>query len=69
MNKTSLDSEEIVTLPGYGKMTLRDAVATVTNLRAQNLRAYVLATIFRDGDPPMLDLSQIEKLAREWGLR
>jgi len=69
MNKTRFDPEEIVTLPGHGKMSLRGAVAKVMNLRSQNLEAYVLAAIFRDGDPPILDLSQIDVLAGEWGLR
>jgi len=64
----SFDPEEIVTLPGHGKMSLRGAVARVMTLRAQNLDAYVFAAIFRDGDPPILDLPQIEKLAGEWGL-
>jgi len=69
MNKTPFDPEEIVTLPGHGKMSLRDAVAKVMNLRSQNLEAYVFAAIFRDGDPPILDLPQIDVLAGEWGLR
>ena len=65
----SFDPEEIVTLPGHGKMSLRGAVAKVMTLRAKHLDAYVLASIFRDGDPPILDLHQIEVLAGEWGLR
>ena len=57
------DPEEIVTLYGQGTMTLRTAVERVL---AQKLRD-LDASIFRDGSPSILDLTQIEKIAAEWG--
>ena len=64
----AFDPEEFVTLPGHGKMTLRSAVARVMALRAQNLEAFAMAMVFRDGDPPILDLGDITKLAVAWGI-
>lgn len=54
------DPEEIVTLNGGAKMTLRSAVASImklpTDQRAGN-------SVFREGEPSILDVKQIEELA------
>jgi hypothetical protein len=62
----AFDPEEIVTLHGQGKMTLRTAVERVLT---RNPRRELAPTIFREGEPPILDLAQIEKIAAEWGTR
>jgi hypothetical protein len=59
----AFDPEEIVTLNGQGKMTLRTAVNRVLDQELRDLEA----TIFRDGEPSILDLTQIERIAAEWG--
>jgi hypothetical protein len=58
------DPDEGVTLYHQGPMTLRTAVERVVRQKLQGLEA----TIFRDGEPPVLDLTQIERLAAEWGI-
>jgi hypothetical protein len=60
----TFDQEEIVTLSGQGKMTLRTAIERVVVQKLQGLNA----TIFREGDPSILGLTQIEKIAAEWGM-
>jgi hypothetical protein len=57
------DPEEIVTLYGQGQMTLRTAIRKVMT-RPTLERAG--ATIFRTGEPSILDLAKIEQLAAEW---
>ena len=61
----AFDPEEIVTLYGHGQMTLRSAVERALTRDPQKQTG---ATIFRDGEPPILDLPQIERLAAEWGI-
>ena len=60
----AFDPEEMVELYRQGTMTLRTAVERVTAQKLQGLRA----TIFRDGEPTILDLPQIEQLAAMWGM-
>jgi hypothetical protein len=55
----SFDPDEDVTLNG-AKMSLRDAVAKVMALPSDDR---IGATIFRNGDPSMLDRAQIEDIA------
>jgi hypothetical protein len=52
----------MVELYRQGAMTLRTAVERVMAQKLQGLTA----TIFRDGEPTILDLTQIEKIAAEW---
>jgi hypothetical protein len=59
----TFDPEEVVTLYNQGPMTLRTAVERVMRQSLQGLEA----TIFRDGDPSLLGLTEIEKLAADWG--
>jgi hypothetical protein len=61
----AFDPEEIVTLHGQGKMTLRTAVERVLT---RNPQRELVATIFREGEPSILDLADIEKIAAEWGM-
>jgi len=61
----TFDPEEIVTLYGQGQMTLRTAVERVMTRDPMKQSA---ATIFREGEPSILDLAQIEKIAAEWGM-
>jgi hypothetical protein len=61
----TFDPEEIVILHGQGKMTLRTAVERVLTRDPQK---HPRATIFREGEPSVLDLAQIEKLATDWGM-
>jgi hypothetical protein len=61
----TFDPEEIVTLHGQGKMTLRTAVERVLT---RNPQTKSVPTIFREGEPSVLDLAQIEKTATEWGI-
>ncbi len=61
----AFDQEEIVTLHGQGKMTPRTAVQRVLT---RNPRRNLAPTIFREGEPSILDLAQIEKIATEWGM-
>jgi hypothetical protein len=51
----TFDPEEVVTLHNQGPMTLLTAVERVMR---QSLRG-LEATIFRDGDPPILGLTEI----------
>jgi hypothetical protein len=60
----AFDPEEIVELYRQGTMTLRTAVERVTAQKLQGLSA----TIFRDGEPTILHLPQIEQLAARWGV-
>ena len=46
-------------------MTLGTAVERVLTRDPQKQRR---ATIFREGEPSILDLAQIEQIAAEWGL-
>ena len=55
------DPDEIVTLHGHAKMTLKTAVAKVMALPPQERAT---ATIFREGEPSILDAAQIEAIAR-----
>lgn len=55
-----LDLDEEVTLGGNGKMTLRSAV---TKIMAAPIGERVIATIFREGEPSILDFPQIEAIA------
>jgi hypothetical protein len=55
----SFDPDEDVTLNG-AKMSLRSAVAKVMALPPDDR---IGATIFRNGDPPILDRAQIEDIA------
>lgn len=61
----AFDPEEIVTLYGQGRMTLRTAVERVMT---RDPLKQPTATIFREGDPSILDLAQIEKVATHWGI-
>jgi len=61
----AFDPEEIVTLYRQGPMTLWTAVERVMTQRP---RDPLDATIFREGEPSILDLAQIEKIAAEWGI-
>jgi hypothetical protein len=58
----TFDPEEIVTLSGQGKMRLQTAVERVMVRKLRGLDA----TIFREGNPSILDLTLIEKIAAEW---
>jgi hypothetical protein len=58
----AFDPEEIVTLSGQGKMRLQTAVERVMVRKLRGLDA----TIFREGNPSILDLTLIEKIAAEW---
>jgi hypothetical protein len=60
------DPDEIVTLDGHAKMTLRTAVAKVMALSPQERAT---ATIFREGEPPILDAAQIEGIAQLPGFK
>jgi hypothetical protein len=57
------DPKENVALYGQGPMTLLAAIERVMKQKLQGLEA----TIFRDGEPSILDRAEIEKLAAEWG--
>ena len=58
------DPEEIVTLYGHGRMTLRTAVERVL---AKDLCG-LDSTVFRQGKPSVLGRVGIEKLAVEWAI-
>jgi hypothetical protein len=58
----AFNPEEMVELYRQGTMTLRTAVERVMAQKLQGLTA----TIFRDGEPTILDLTQIEKIGAEW---
>ena len=60
----TFDPDEIVTLFGRGQMTLRTAVTRV--MAGYKPWNPLDITIFRDGQPSILDLHQIEILAAEW---
>ena len=60
----AFDPEEMVELYRQGTMTLRTAVERVMAQKLQGLSA----TIFRDGEPTILDLTQIEQLAARWDM-
>jgi hypothetical protein len=60
----AFDPEEMVELYRQGTMTLRTAVERVMAQKLQGLSA----TIFRDGEPTILDLTQIEQLAAGWDM-
>ena len=60
----AFDPEEMVELYRQGTMTLRTAVERVMDQKLQGLSA----TIFRDGEPTILDLTQIEQIAAGWGM-
>ena len=62
----TFDPKEMVTCPGLGMVTLRKAVTWVMERAAQHPGGYAAATIFRDGQPSILDLADIRKLASEW---
>ena len=62
----TFDPEEMVTCPGLGMVTLRKAVTWVMERATQHPGGYAAATIFRDGQPSILDLADIRKLASEW---
>ncbi|MDN3278822.1 hypothetical protein QWJ07_31485 [Frankia sp. RB7] len=59
----TFDPDEIVTLDG-AKMTLRKAVA-----RATSLPSNALVSVFREGEPPILDRPQLDALARDPAFR
>jgi hypothetical protein len=59
----TFDPEEFVTLYCVGRMTLGTAVERVMAQGLQDLDA----TIFRYGEPYILDRTTIEKIAAEWG--
>jgi len=59
----TFDPQEVVTLYNQGPMTLQAAVERVMR---QSLKGFE-ATIFRDGDASILGLTEIEKLAADWG--
>jgi hypothetical protein len=61
----AFDPEEIVVLHGQGKMTLRTAIERGLT---RNPRKELAPTIFREGEPSILELAQIEKIAAEWGM-
>jgi len=54
------DPDEIVTLNGHAKMSLRTAVAKVMALPASERGT---TTIFREGEPSILDASKIGEIA------
>ena len=58
------DPEEIVTLYGHGRMTLRTAVERVLTKDLCGLDS----TVFRQGKPSILGRVGIEKLAAEWAI-
>jgi hypothetical protein len=58
----AFDPEEMVELYRQGTMTLETAVERVIAQKLQGLNA----TILRDGEPTILDLTLIEKIAAEW---
>ena len=58
----AFDPDEIVELHRQGPMTLLAAVERVMAQKLQGLEA----TITRDGEPTILDLTQIEKIVAEW---
>lgn len=60
-DEDAYDPDEIVTLYGHGPMTLKTAVTRVMALPPQERAT---ATIFREGEPPILDATQIEAVAR-----
>jgi hypothetical protein len=64
----TFDPEEVVTCPGRGQVTLRTAVKWVMEQSTKDPGQYQTATIFRDGNPSILGMPHIRKLAAEWGL-
>lgn len=61
--KTRFDPEEIVKLHGRGDMTLRSAVREA--MKMAPVSSYPeLITIFREGQPSILTISDVEELAR-----
>jgi hypothetical protein len=64
----AFDPEEMVTCPGLGMVKLRKAVTWVMERAAEHPGGYSAATIFRDGEPPILDFVDVRKLASEWGI-
>jgi hypothetical protein len=58
----AFDPEEMVELYRQGTMTFETAVERVIAQKLQGLNA----TILRDGEPTILDLTLIEKIAAEW---
>ena len=61
----NFDPDEGVTLYGIGRTTLRRAVEQVMALPHPERGE---ATIFRDEEPSILDIAEIEQLAAEWGI-
>ncbi len=59
----ALDPEELVTLINHGRMKLRSAVAR-TMIMPQEERD--VATIVREGEPPILNFDLIKHLAARW---
>jgi hypothetical protein len=62
----SFDPDEIVsTSDTVGPVTLRTAVR---QLMAKPPSERTISTVYRSGEPPILDSKQIEALAAEWGI-
>ena len=59
----ALDPEEVVTLINHGTMKLRSAVARAMMLLPDERD---LATIVRNGEPPILGFESIKDLAARW---
>ena len=59
----ALDPEEVVTLTNHGTMKLRSAVARAMMLLPDERD---LATIVRNGEPPILGVESIKDLAARW---
>ena len=57
------DPEEVVTLTNHGTMKLRSAVTRAMLLLPEERD---LATIVREGEPPVLDFTLIKDIATSW---
>jgi len=60
----ALDPEELVTLTNHGSTKLRSAVSRAMILPPKERKR---TTIVRDGDPAILNFTEIKQLAAQWG--
>jgi hypothetical protein len=61
--KMTFDPDELVTLTDHGPMKLRFAVARAMVLPPEERDR---ATIFREGNPAILEFEQIKNLVAQW---
>ena len=62
----AIDPEEFVTLTNHGSMKLRAAVLRAMTLLPKERKR---TTIFREGEPAILNFEQIKNLAAQWDER